>query len=548
LAFPNHHGRIALRTDSGPDCGARRYPSPRGWLVLGLALTPSLAALAWVRPFVTQDGPAHVYNAHILVESLRPDSPFRDSFETQWALVPNWTGHLVLMALVDRLPPVAAEQTMMALTLVGVSVSTLLLRTRVRGRTGECVAALYTALLGLNAAWLFGFHNFLLGASAFGLTLTAWWAWRDRFDFRRALAFAMLAVLGYFCHLASLALTVLALGLLALVTPGERYQRRLLWSLTPLLVVLPLVYHYKTLSAAGGEFRPMWRQFTTITSAAAWGRQIAWVDPITLGSRWLLPFADRPTAAAILVQPVIWLAAGLAFAAAVSRFNRERAGWTALAGILLLLGLIVPDGFGTEHGDYLPQRVLLLGLIALAPVLDFPARTWGARISAAAFVLALVAQSSYVWDYAVTSRARVGELLAVKRYVATRNGVGTLVIDLRDRFRANPMLHADCLLGVGTGNIIWSNYEAAHYYFPVHFRPNAPHPPQHEFEELSKMDDPADAEKRRRRWRELLEDNLVLIDRLVIVGSDAALEEIAALWFKQVASQGRTRVWERRSP
>jgi len=47
---------------------------------------------------------------------------------------------------------------------------------------------------------------------------------------------------------------------------------------------------------------------------------------------------------------------------------------------------------------------------------------------------------------------------------------------MNTRFRSNPLLHADNLLGIGTGNIIWNNYETRYYYFPVQFRPEVARP------------------------------------------------------------------------
>ena len=51
-----------------------------GIAVLLVALAPALAALAAVPWFVTQDGPAHLYNAEILARSFDADSPFRESY------------------------------------------------------------------------------------------------------------------------------------------------------------------------------------------------------------------------------------------------------------------------------------------------------------------------------------------------------------------------------------------------------------------------------------------------------------------------------------
>jgi hypothetical protein len=508
-----------------------------------------LAAACWVRPFVTQDGPAHVYNAHILVESLRPGSPFERVFETRWAPVPNWAGHLVMMGLVALLPPLAAERAMIALTLVGVSASALILRIRVSGRAGECGAALYCALLGLNATWLFGFHSFLLGACAFSVTLAAWWVRRDQANFRSVLCITALLVLSYFCHLVSLGLVILAMALLAAVSPSQNRVRQLIWAVAlPVLLVSPLYLCYRRLSAAGGAFHLIWHHFANVFSLSDWAQQLGWVDPITLGSRWLPPFAEYPERWAIVLQPVAWMSAGLLIAILSTRFCRERRGWLMLSVLLVLAGVVGPDSFGSAHGDYLPQRVLLLGLICLAPALDFAMANWRGRLAACAFVVALGAQSAYVWDYALTSERRVGELLSVHDAVGTGQRVGTLVIDLRGRLRPNMMLHADSLLGVGTGNVIWSNYEAAHYYFPVHFRKGVAHPPDREFEELSKMDDPRDAKSRQLRWQALLDAHRAEIDRLVTVGSDDALDAITRRWYREIASTGRTHVWARREP
>ena len=63
--------------------------------------------------------------------------------------------------------------------------------------------------------------------------------------------------------------------------------------------------------------------------------------------------------------------------------------------------------------------------------------------------------------------------------------VAVVLVDVRGRFRANPLLHADCLLGVGTGNIIWGNYETNHYYFPVQLRDPGLCPPAALLEEIA---------------------------------------------------------------
>jgi hypothetical protein len=511
-----------------------------------LALAPTLVALGALSGFVTQDGPAHVYNAHILGRSLQSDSPFRSSYAIRWSPLPNWAGHLVLMGLVAVFPPLLAERVVMTLTLCGVAISTLTLRIVVRGRDGVGMAVVYAALLSLNVSWLFGFHSFLFGASLFSLTLAYWWSGRHTPGPRWAFSMSVLMVLGYFCHLVSLGLTAVGLAVLALTTPGERYRARLSWTCVALLVLLPLAWLYIGITTEGGSFHPTWHELTSPISVPSWMRRISWVDPLTIGRRVLLPFGSQPYRAATLIQPVAWLSAALVGLSVASRWGGERRGWWLLGLLLLAVGLLGPDSFGPGHGDYLPQRVLLLGLLALAPAFDFETKRGGGWVATVALLGALVGQSAYVWDFALSSRHDISAILAQREAVGRNQRIGSLLVELRGRFRANVRLHADCLLGVGTGNVVWSNYEAAHYYFPVKFRPDSSHPRELEFEHISVMDDPLDAAQRRARWQTLLEEHHGEIDCLLILGEDSTLESIAERWFQREATRQRVQVWRHR--
>ena len=81
------------------------------------------------------------------------------------------------------------------------------------------VILLLAALVALNFLWLMGFTSFLLGCALFPITLGVWWGGRAELKVPRLAALSLLLVLGYFAHLVSLGLTVLALGLLAILAP-----------------------------------------------------------------------------------------------------------------------------------------------------------------------------------------------------------------------------------------------------------------------------------------------------------------------------------------
>src|SRR4051794_23864438 len=290
LAFPVRFEHGSLNPlippqDSPRAAGGGPRGRPRPWpgiVALLAALAPALSALAAVPWFVTQDGPAHLYNAEILARSFDADSPFAPSYRVRWEPLPNWAGHLVLAGLRTLTTPRGANLAINALTLAGFAASVLWLRWTVAGPRGLGVAAVLAALLGLNVAWLLGFTSFLLGACLFPLTLGVWWAGRDRLDWRRVAMLSGLLVLGYFGHLVSLGLTVVGLAVLVLLTPtpgrgraGSRraWADRLGRTAVAALPLVPLGLIYLNLTRRGGRMHPVWGHLTDPLSPRAWAVQ-----------------------------------------------------------------------------------------------------------------------------------------------------------------------------------------------------------------------------------------------------------------------------------
>lgn len=523
-----------------------------GIAALIVALLPPLAAVWLVPGFGTQDGPAHLYNARILLDSLGGgDSPFGDTYRVRPDPLPNWAGHLATMAALSALPTDVADKAMISLTLVGFAGALAWLRWRVAGWAGMPTAAFFAAILGMNVVWLWGFSGFLLGACLFPITLGLWWDGRDRFGPGRALALAGLMVVGYACHLVSLGLTVAGVIGLAVVTPGAHRKARDGWTALGLTPVLPLAVIYKGLTRQAGPLRPDWQHLSRWRTPSAWLDQLGWVDPISLASKATAPFAGAPSKWYGLVTPALWTAIGLALLIGSTWAWRDRdeslarRGWLAVAVVLILGGLLGPDSLGTSHGHYLPQRILLLGLAALVPWLALDSRGLARRLGTAALVVAWAIQSATVWDYARHSRQVVGEVRAVRSELAPRDRIATLLIDPTTKFRANPLLHADNWLGLEGGRVIWNNYEAAHYYFPVQFRPGIERPSPLELEEISLMRD--DHEARATRWERLLREHGQSIDALVVWGREPRLDAINARWFGPGRRMvgGRVRIYRR---
>lgn len=551
--------------------GTRRLPD-RALAVLLLALTPALAAVWLIPGFVTQDGPAHVYNAQILLEALRHGaaSPFAGTYQVRWEPLPNWAGHLSLMGLLGILPARTAERAMTSLTLLAPALATLALRRRVLGRDDPAAvpAALATAVLAPNLTWLFGFWSFLLGVAAFALTLAVAGPGLSggRLGAGRIATLGALLALGYLCHPISLGLTVLALAVLGLATPAgpcER-RRRLVGLGLALAPLVPLGLVYLTLMRGGGRITPLWDNLTSPWSLAAWRAQLGWVDPVTLGSRAMLPFLGRRSGLLGLLTPVVWLVLGLSLLGLAGAFSRptgttrrgQRRGWLILAALFLIGGVAAPDSLGLSHGFYLAQRIVLLGLIVLAATVG-PATgavlTNAARrllqLATAALALAAAVQGLFVLDYGRHADRVAGPVLAAASQIEPGDRLAPLWLDLRGPFRVNPLLHAESWLGVDTRAIVWSNYESAFYYFPVQIAPGVPHPPVLGFEAVSILDSPDDAQVQAGAWADLLALHHDAIDLLVIQGHNPWLEAITALWYDPgpaTDATGSVRVWRHR--
>jgi hypothetical protein len=539
------------------------------WAVafLAVVLAPALAAIWFVPWFVTQDGPAHVYNAEILAASIGSggafdrSSPWYEVYNVRWNPIPNWAGPASLALLVTALPAWLADRIMTSATLVGFASAIFWLRWRVAGTRSLGVSALLAAVLSMNMAWLFGFTSFMLGACLFPITLGAWWPARDRPSLARLASLSALLTLGYFCHLVSLGLTVLGLVVLSVAAPvhgaegiqGPRRFSRLALTCTSFVPVVLLGLCYLSIATHRAPMRPLWKNLSDPWSPRAWLVRLEWVDPISLAIRDGLPFSDRDGVAFAMFAPVIWLGLGLllwggATIAAWARgsLDRDRLSWLLLAVILVIGGIVGPDSLGEAHGDILPQRIALMGLVALVPAIEIDLSRWAGRGATAALAVAVVLQSVIIWDYAFYSDRTAGQIIRAREVAGRGQRIAAILTSTRSRFRPNPLAHAVNWRGLDTGNVIWNNYETLHYYFPVQFQPGIDRPLPDELEWVSLHEGPSEAGERARAWERILVQHAQSIDAIVVWKTDPVLDAITARWFDQVDRRGDVQLFRRR--
>ena len=183
--------------------------------------------------------------------------------------------------------------------------------------------------------------------------------------------------------------------------------------------------------------------------------------------------------------------------AGLARSGLSASGWQELSG---------PDSFGPAHGEFLPQRLVLLGLIALVPVFDADLSRWTGRCSARG---ALRSRSACNRQSSGTTRSTptptAGQIIRAGTLVGRRpeNRHST-----RDFPKAGSAPIRCCTPKTGWGstpdNVVWNNYEALHYYFPVQFRPEIERPHPGDLELVSIHEDPKDKATRLRDWETIL--------------------------------------------
>ncbi|HYO62825.1 MAG TPA: hypothetical protein VER08_04130, partial [Pyrinomonadaceae bacterium] len=545
-----------MKTNGSPSRGGRAL------IALAALSLPVLAAVWGLRWFVTQDGPAHAYNADIMFEFLKGNAQLAKFYTVTWQPVPNLSGHLLLMGLVSFLPPRVADQLLMTLTAFGFAASVVWLRRQVRGNDNLTFAAPLAVVLGLNWLWLMGFYNFMLGATLFCLTLGAWWTRRERFGAAQAAGLALLLVAGYASHPIPLAMTALGLGVLALLTPGANFWRRLLWTAASFLPLVPLALFYRAKMSTNGGVEP---HFEGLSSALS---PLAWLDyfrapnllNLTHGGSLAFPFVEdyspwfAPLSTPVLVgAAVVLLACALLLHRSASGDAETRAlrAWPVLTLVVAAVCLFGPSHLGVQHGNYIRERVLLLALAASVTVWNFDARRLTVRAAAAVLVLAALLQSAFVWEYALDSHRRVGEYMQAQPHVGTNRRLFCLIPPVK-RFRAHPLEHAPELLATRTGNLLWNNYEAYAYFFPVHFHY---YPSQcDDFTLMSRIGPEVRFPEseygtyKRVWWECWLSQAHDHIDTIVIWGRDPLIERISQQWYSSQPAfdNGIIRVMHRR--
>lgn len=188
-------------------------------------------------PFVTLDGAAHLYNAHLMFEVLFGKSAaIHQFFEYNTFPEPNWTGHFILMWLQAILPALGAEKAILILIFFLMAYGFRQLVFTINPDSGYLSWMVFPFLF--NFPFLLGFFNFVLA-----LALLPWWiSWwlknhQHGLSLKNGICVALFFIALYFSHLVIFLLVGLSAGIISIFNTPSGNTKNMLKQLLYLAIV-----------------------------------------------------------------------------------------------------------------------------------------------------------------------------------------------------------------------------------------------------------------------------------------------------------------------
>lgn len=425
------------------------------WSLLLLAVLP-----IWlVTCFPSNDGPEHLHNAFVLLRLNAPGfEVFRQYYQINPVLSPNWAGHLVLAVLLAFLPPLIAEKVLLTTYLIAFPLAWRYALGAVR-REGR-----YLSLLGFPLAynWFFhmGFYNFCFALAGF-LACVGYFL-----KHRRTLTWPQLTALGtlllglYFCHLSAVIMALGVIGALALwQCRTEGLPRRHLWRLGLMaLPVMALVFWFFAQPHAPETISP----------------------PMHLQDRLRYFFIFLCSFSRIEVVFSLAIVLSLAALALGSLARRQRfwSGLLLLLAGLILFSLAIPANI--SRGGFVVHRLMfftvLLGGLYGASV--HSGRRFRRGMVVGSIMLSLCAIGYYATQYHYLN-SYLREYLSAGVQIPEGSTVLPILLEINAKspdgkqlsYATGPFRHAAGYWGAGKAVVDLDNYEGEVGYFPIIWRP-----------------------------------------------------------------------------
>ena len=489
------------------------------------AVLLSTVALVWIFPvFPTQDGPAHLENARLLVEVLRGNAEVQRFF-TLDRFSPNWVSHLVLAPLLLIVPAAIAEKIVLTIATVLVPLG---FRKAVRALGGPEALALLSLPFAHSFLLTMGFLNFCAAVGT-ALFVVAQWSRPSS----SVLGTAIGLTLTYLLHPVAFVYAAAMLAALALVRGRAWWGPTALAMLPGIVLVFVFLGGHGSTSTGGGPER--WPLFATLGVLVSF----APIERTLSTSFWIL------------------LGAVAVFEACRLPWKRSWRDGLLLA-VVPFLALTFSVPFFLAGGAYLPERFLLCGALALALWIGTraPGELLPPMLGGAAAVIAVAMNVARVpalreRNDAIADYTSIADALPAGALVLPVNGSmsGERHDGSTSVTKVDSMRHAIGYVAISRGVIDLANYQPNTGHFPLRWNePLTPFGRLFTAADLEQIPPPVDL-LRYERETGIAVDAVLLWDF-----GDRAKPEVARLYadldrggYAEVArsESGRTTVWER---
>lgn len=227
------------------------------WAIMyGVVLFISLYPIIFLKHFPTMDGAAHIHNARLLLEMVKGNSFIQDFLSFNTSQTTNWTGHLVLAALISFLSAEFAVKLFLVILAALIPLSLYSVVVKDQNLTSVPVLMLSFPFI-YNFLFLLGFWNYHLGIVIMFFIYA--FLYKHIFEIKRIssliVLFALVSVL-YFTHAFVFAVFAVSYTVIFFYVLKRKIniQRRLYYLLKNLVIFsLPLFFLFRTFLIDSGS-------------------------------------------------------------------------------------------------------------------------------------------------------------------------------------------------------------------------------------------------------------------------------------------------------
>ena len=439
----------------------------------------------------TQDGPAHVHNAHILkVYHNHENYILREVHERNPTLFPNWTSHAFMAALMYIFPPLVCEKIFFSLCIGLLPLSLLYLLNGIqKSKTLFCLVGF---IFAYNYLLHMGFYNFALSVSLFFFAIGCWWRCENKLSPRAFVTVYVWLTVVYLTHFQSYALLTVSLTVLGvfryvyevLESPRVRLVAQLKSILLFLGSMLPayvtLLSYYLVKREGGGfhrSFEGLIKYFLSIGSIVSFRDDHVLIGNLllaVLGIAFLLTVIDR----------IGKIYAHRAASTSENGSSRGAAAILARTDVFLLIALILTFLYFKSPwslrsgGMWISDRIHIYILLALLPFFSFSLHRFvdyafsGILIVLALWHLGYHVQTYYLLDRDAQEALSSAEMIEPHTVLASRPSSwgGTPDSAKWDFKYILPFEHIEGYLALENDVAYLQNYEPNTDHFPLRYK------------------------------------------------------------------------------